>query len=168
MHGPTDSAGEAPTPPETTVFSAALRPHRSLSRGGTILLLTLLGLISLVSAIPFILMGAWPVGGYFGLDFAVLYLCFRLNNARARAIEEVWLSRIELFVRKVTWRGAVTERRFNPFWVRLKTEEDPDFGMTRLALVQRREEVELGAFLGPEERAEFARAFGAALAGVRR
>ena len=168
MHGSTDTAAPGRAPPESAVFAATLHPHRSLSRCGTIVLLTVLGLISLVSAIPFVLMGAWPVGGYFGLDFAVLYLCFRLNNARARAYEEVLLTRIELMVRKVCWRGAAATRRFNPFWVRLKTEDDPDYGMMRLAVVQRSEEIELGAFLTPQERAEFAQAFGTALAGLRR
>lgn len=168
MHGPTHNAGAAPAPETAPVFAATLHPHRSLGPRGTVLLIGLIAAVSLASAIPFVLMGAWPVGGYFGLDVALLYICFRLNNARAREHEEVLLNRIELLIRKISWRGRLDERRFNPFWVRLETEEDPEYGMMRLAVVQRRERVELGAFLTPHERADFARAFGSALAAVRR
>ena len=167
MQGISNSAGRMTAPDETPVFAATLHPHRSLGPLGTRLLIGLFGVASLIAAIPFMLMGAWPVGGFFGLDIALLVICFRRNNARAREHEEVLLSRLELLVRKVSWRGRLDERRFNPFWVRLKTEEDPDYGMMRLAVTQRREEVELGTFLTPHERADFARAFGAALAKVR-
>jgi len=163
-----DSARATQAPPETMLFSATLMPHRSLSPQGLWLLMGLVTLAAVVSAAPFVMMGAWPVGGFFGLDVALLYLCFRINNRDAQRYETVCLSRIELIVRRFSPRGEASERRFNPFWVRLKTDEDPDFGMTRLALVQRREEVEIGAFLAPFERADFADAFARALAEARR
>lgn len=155
-------------PPETTIFIATLTPHRSLGRQGTLLLIALVTLVSVLSALPFVVLGAWPVGGFFGLDVALLALAFHINNRRARAYEEIMLSRIELLLRKVSWRRQVDELRFNPFWVRLKTEEDPDYGMQSITIVQRRQEVEVGAFLAPFERKDFAHAFGAALAEARR
>lgn len=168
MSTPLDSPRGSNSPPETALFSATLHPHRSLSRTGIYIVLGFVAALSVISAVPFIVMGAWPIGGFFGLDFALLYLCFRINNARARAYEEVLLSRIELIIRKVSWRGRMLERRFNPFWVRLKTVEDDDYGMIHLAVVQRAEEIEVGACLAPVERADFAHAFGRALAEVRR
>lgn len=168
MTRPFDTAQGNVAPPETVLFSATLHPHRSLSRTGLVLVMGFVGIASLISAIPFVIMGAWPIGGFFGLDFALLYICFRVNNARARAYEEVLLNRIELLIRKVCWRGRKVERRFNPFWVRLKTEEDEDYGMMRLAVVQRSEEIEIGACLAPFERADFAKSFGGALAEARR
>lgn len=168
MSTPLDSPRGSFPPPETALFSATLHPHRSLSRTGLYVVLGFVGALSIISAVPFIVLGAWPIGGFFGLDFALLYLCFRINNARARAYEEVLLSRIELIIRKVSWRGSMRERRFNPVWVRLKTVEDDDYGMIHLAVVQRTEEVEIGACLAPVERADFAKSFGGALAEARR
>lgn len=168
MQQPSDSAEPAFAPPESAVFSARLFPHRSLGRRGTSVLILLVGLVSFATALPFVLMGAWPVGGFFGLDVLALYICFRINNRDARRYEEVVLSRIDLMVRKVCWRGRSTERRFNPAWVRLKSEEDPAYGVTRLAIVQRREELEIGSFLAPFEKADFARAFRLALAEAKR
>ncbi|MCA0424639.1 MAG: DUF2244 domain-containing protein [Proteobacteria bacterium] len=168
MTAVSDSAADRSLPPESILFSATLHAHRSLGRLGTWLVLGFIGIVSITLALPFVILGAWPIGGFFGLDFAILYLCFRINNARARAYEEVVLRRIELLIRKVSWRGERTEQRFNPFWVRLRAEEDADFGVLRLAVVQRAEEIEIGAALAPHERADFARAFGRALADARR
>lgn len=163
-----DSPRGARVPPETPIFAATLAPNRSLGPFGTRLLLGLAALVALVSAVPFLLMGAWPIGGFLGLDIALLYIGFRINNRDARRREQIVLSRIELLIRKIGWRGDVDERRFNPFWVRLHTEEDPDYGMVRLAVVQRREEIEVGSFLAPAERADLAGCFRGALAEARR
>ena len=163
-----DTARAAPALPETPIFSAVLTPHRSLSRDGLRMVMGIAVVMSLISVIPFLLLGAWPVGGFLGLDLLLLYICFRINNAAARGSEQVVLSRVELLVRKIGWRGSMEEARFNPFWVRLKAEDDPDYGMQRLALVQRQQEVEIGSFLAPVERSDFARAFGRALAEARR
>lgn len=163
----THSLSPAPAP-DQTLFSATLTPHRSLSPFGFRLVMALIVVGCLIQAVPMLLLGAWPVGFFFGLDILAIYVAFRISNARARRAEQVLLSRAELLVRRFGWRGDVDERRFNPFWVRLKTEEDPDYGMQRIALVQRRQELEIGAFLAPFEKADFARAFGIALARAKR
>jgi uncharacterized membrane protein len=162
----THSAGSVVLP-DQPVFAATLTPHRSLSPLGFRIVMAIIIAGALVQAVPMVVMGAWPVGWFFGLDVLILYLCFRLSFARSRRSEQVVLSRVELLVRKFGWRGDVDEKRFNPFWVRLRTEEDPDYGMQRLVIVQRRDEVEIGAFLAPFEKADFARQFGLALARVK-
>ncbi|HRK23911.1 MAG TPA: DUF2244 domain-containing protein [Beijerinckiaceae bacterium] len=168
MRQASDSATGPVAPAETVLFSATLFPHRSLSPGGGRLIVALVALVAGAASLPFLLAGAWPVGGFLGLDVALLYWCFSRNHRQARAYEEVLLTRLELFVRRVSWRGKVSEWRFNPVWVRLQAEEDPEYGMQRLAIVQRREEVEIGACLAPFERADFAHSFGQALARARR
>lgn len=162
-----DTASPQPTP-DQPIFSATLTPHRSLSPLGFRLVMALVVVGALVQAVPMVMMGAWPVGWFFGLDVLALDIAFRISNVRARRTEQVVLSRAELLVRRFGWRGDLDEVRFNPFWVRLRTEEDPDFGMRRIVLVQRREQLEIGAFLAPFEKADFAREFGGALARARR
>ena len=74
---------------EPTIFSATLTPHRSLGRAGFLILMLLFGGISFVTGMLFLVIGAWPVLGFFGLDVLLLYLAFRLNYWHAEAYEEV-------------------------------------------------------------------------------
>ncbi len=49
----------------------------------------------------FLLLGAWPVFGFLGLDVLLVYVAFRANFRAARAYEEVTVTSSELTVRKV-------------------------------------------------------------------
>jgi uncharacterized membrane protein len=153
--------------PEKLVFAAEITPHRSLGRRGFAAIMIGFALLNVAISVPFYLMGAWPVLGFLGLDVLALWIAFRVSFAQARACEQVALSYVELMVRKVSHRGAAREWRFNPRWVRLETETDEDFGMTRLALAQRAERLDVAGALSPPERAEFADAFGKALAAAK-
>lgn len=150
------------------IFTATITPHRSLSRGGLGLLMGFVGAVGLATAIPFYLMGAWPIVGFMGVDVALIYLAFRYNNATARAYEQVMLSRLELVVRAVSWRGQAREHRFNPLWTRLERADHPEYGIESLAVVQGRARLEVASCLGREERADFADHFSRALAESRR
>lgn len=150
------------------VFSATLRPHRSLSDRGLAYVLGFTGLVGLAVSIPFFLLGAWPVVGFMGLDVALIYFAFRANNRAARACEEILLTRFDLVVRAVSPKGRTDERRFNPHWTRLEREEHPEFGTEKLALVQGRARMEIARFLGREQRGDFADAFQRALREARR
>jgi uncharacterized membrane protein len=149
------------------VFRARLTPNRSLSRRGHIILFAFVIGVSTLISIPFYLLGALPVVGFFGLDLLLLLVAFRVSANRARAYEELILTHIELLFRRISWRGRLKEWRFNPLWVKLQAEEHAEFGMQRLALVEGGRHVEMGAFLGAEEKGDFARALKAALVAAR-
>src|SRR5437879_8832659 len=90
---------------EPTLFSALLTPHRSLNRTGFLVLMAFLSLVSFAAGLAFLLMGAWPVLGFFCLDVLAVYWAFRVNFRRARATEEIWLMPSEPPVRRVSHRG---------------------------------------------------------------
>lgn len=123
---------------------------------------------SFVTTVPFVLLGAWPVAGFMGLDVALFYLAFRANFRAARAYEEIAVSYFELLVAKVSAKGERTEFRFNPAFVRLDRDEDEEFGTQRLALVSRGESLEIASFLGPAEKADLAEALTRALLEAQR
>ena len=114
------------------------------------------------------MMGAWPVFGFFGLDVLLLYWAFKLNYRHAAAYEEVTMTPAALTVRKVSHRGAVREWVLNPLWVRLDKVVHEEFGIERLFLVSRGKQLAIASFLGPDEKASFAKAFGNALAEAKR
>jgi uncharacterized membrane protein len=150
------------------VFSATIMPHRSLGRSGFRLVMTLVCLASVVSSIPFIILGAWPVAGFFGLDLLALYVAFLLNYRDGRGFEEILLTRVELLLRRVSPRGVTREWRFNPLWTKLDRRTNGEFGVERLALVSRGEQVVFAQALSAAEKASFADALSGALAKARR
>src|SRR5512143_1999634 len=108
----TDDNGEL----EPTIFSAVLRPHRSLGRIGFMILIVVFGLVSFIAGVAFLLIGAWPVFGFFGLDVLLLYWAFKLNYRYAAEYEQVTVTPTQLKVRKVSYRGRVREWVLNPLW----------------------------------------------------
>ncbi|MBV9519304.1 MAG: DUF2244 domain-containing protein [Hyphomicrobiales bacterium] len=156
------------TAADETVFEATLTPHRSLNQEGFRLVMTLCCVCAVVSSVPFIILGAWPVAGFYGLDILALFIAFKVNYRRARAEERVRLTYVELLLRKITHRGETAEWRFNPLWSRLCLDEDEEFGALRLSVISGRQTVPIGEFLAPPQRRDLANALGAALIKAKR
>jgi len=156
---------EAPFPGKPQ-FDALLTPHRSLGPRGFLVLMATLCAISFAAGLAFAFSGAWPVMGFFGLDVALIYLAFRVNYRRARMYERVRLSPAELRVDKVSHHGRRRCYVFQPQWVRVEIREpaEPD---TPLHLTSHGRRLAVGSFLSAEERVDFARALGRALAAAR-
>ncbi len=154
--------------PQPELFSALLTPHRSLSRTGFLVLMAFLSVVSFAAGLAFLLMGAWPVLGFFGLDVLAIYWAFRINFRHARASEEISVTPSELRVRRVSHRGHVVEFVLNPLWVRLDQKTHAEFGIEKLYLVSKGRHISIARFLGPDEKASFAKALMAALAAARR
>lgn len=157
-----------PDAPEPILFSALLTPHRSLNRTGFLLVMAFLSVISFAAGVVFLMLGAWPVFGFFGLDILAIYLAFRINFRRARASEEVWVTASQLRIRRVSHRGHRVEFVLNPLWVQLDKVAHEEFGIEKLYLVSRGKSVSIGSFLSPDEKASFAKALTAALHAARR
>jgi uncharacterized membrane protein len=154
--------------PEPALFSAVVTPHRSLSHAGFLIVMAAVGGISFVAGTAFLLLGAWPVFGFFGLDVLLVYWAFRANYRAAAAFEEVTVTACELRVRQVSHRGKASEWSFNPLWVRLEREGNEEFGLERLFLVSRGRRLPIASLLGPKEKESFAAALGAAIGEAKR
>jgi len=153
---------------EPEIFTALLTPHRSLNRTGFVVVMCFLSAVSFAAGIAFLIMGAWPVMGFFGLDVLAIYIAFKINFRRAKAYEEISVTPSELRLRRVSHRGHVMEWVFNPLWVRLDQIVHEEFGIERLYLVSKGRRVAVASFLGADEKASFAKALSAALAAARR
>lgn len=156
--------GHSPLPPPLH-FDAVLTPHRSLGPKGFLILMCVIGAISFTAGMAFLLMGAWPVFGFFGLDAALIYWAFRLNYRDARRHETIQISGRELRVRKVDPKGRVTAWSADPYWARAELyEEEEAEENTRLSLVSHGQRVVVGSFLAPFERKELGQALEEGLA----
>jgi uncharacterized membrane protein len=156
-----------PQSDDTLLFTARLSPHRSLSAAGFNLLMMTVVAVSFTAGIAFWLIGAWPVVGFFGLDVLLIQQAFRLNYRAARAFEEVTVMRESLTVRKVSASGRVEEFGFNPYWARLEIDRRPDRLISRLRIASHGRRLDIGSFLGPNERESFSNAFSVALGKAR-
>jgi uncharacterized membrane protein len=153
---------------EPTIFSAVITPHRSLGQVGFMVLIVVFGVVSFISGMAFLLIGAWPVFGFFGLDVLLLYWAFRLNYRYAAEYEQITVTPSALKVRKVSHRGRAREWELNPLWVKLDKVVHEEFGIERLLLVSRGKQLVIANFLGPGEKASFAQALSHALGEARR
>jgi uncharacterized membrane protein len=154
--------------PQPELFSALLTPHRSLNRTGFLVLMAFVSVVSFAAGLAFLLMGAWPVFGFFSLNVLAIYWAFRINFRRAQATEEILITPSELRVRRVNHLGHVVEFVLNPLWVRLDQKSHAEFGIEKLYLVSKGRHLSVASFLGPDEKASFAIALTAALQAARR
>ena len=143
-------------------FERVLLPHRSLPPRGFHVMMLLLGLISLAVGIGFVIIGAWPICGFFGLDVAALYLAFRLSYRNARQREILRLSADDFTVERIDIYGERRLWRFQPFWLRVILEERPD-ASNRLLVASHGRSLVIADFLGAPTRRELAASLRAAL-----
>jgi uncharacterized membrane protein len=147
-------------------FRAVLTPHRSLSPQGFLALIVALGAVSFVAGVLFLIAGAWPVFGFFGLDVLLVYVAFRLNYRSGRLYETLDLTPARLVLTRVHPSGRQERFDCNPYWARVNLREWPD-GRTALSIVSRGTELAFGSFLTDEERRDLASALKEALLTAR-
>lgn len=155
------------TTPDTAFFDAKLSPYRSLPPKGFFWVMAVLSGAGFCGGLAFVLAGAWPVTGFFGLDVALVYLAFRLSYRSARQTETVRLTQAALDVERISIRGERRRWRFEPFWLRIVFEETEE-GHNRLVLASHGRSLALGTFLSTPERRRLALDLKAALDNWRR
>jgi uncharacterized membrane protein len=155
-----------PSTQDERAFRAILHPHRSLGPRGFLVLMLAIGGVSFVTGMVFLLMGAWPVFGFFGLDVALVYVAFKLNYRSGRIHELIELTPEALTVTRVHPSGKRESFDFNPYWVRVFVAEGPQ-GRTDLRLASHGREFSFGRFLTDDERRDFSDALTGALVQAR-
>lgn len=148
--------------PATARLDVVLYPNRSLGATGFAVLMAAIVLVSATVGAGFVMVGAWPVTGFLGLDVLLVYFAFRWNYRQARRAEFVRLDGDGLSVRRLEPDGRSQAWRFEPYWVRVVLEQVGRHDR-RLVLRSHGHEVVIGAFLTQDERLELARALEAAL-----
>lgn len=159
MHNSVDS-------PRNFAFRAVLRPPRSLSRRGRIVLISFFALCASLPGLFFFALGAWPVAGFLGLDVALLYLAFRAYGLAARAEERIELTMDRLLIRRIPAAGRIREFSFNPYWTRIRLKPRAD-GSNELAVGSHGRWLPIAAMLSPGERARLAGELQEALMALR-
>jgi uncharacterized membrane protein len=148
-------------------MDAEIRPHRSLSERGFIVLIAVVTLANCASAAVFIALHANLVLPFLGLDLLAVITAFLVSFRAARNIERVQVTARDVRVTRETPRDSVLVWESPTAFTRVATaREDDRLVDLRLALSGR--EVSVAAALSPRERAEFAQALEKAIWEARR
>jgi uncharacterized membrane protein len=138
-------------------MDAEIRPNRSLSERGFIVLISVVTAANCASAAVFLAIGATFVPVFLGLDVLAVLVAFLVSFHAARRVERVQVTASEIRVTHETpkWTRLVWESP--TAFTRLQVEKDEQRTVAlKLALSGR--EAEVAAALSPGERADFAKA----------
>lgn len=147
-------------------FSAVLTPNRSLGRLGFFLVMALVCAVSFGAGVAFLLKGAWPILGFFGLNVLLVYIAFRMSYRSGKLSETVELTASSLTVRRRMPGGRLEAWEFQPYWLQVQID-DPPRSDSPLTLSSHGKRLAIGQFLSPLERFEFATVLRRELAGLR-
>ena len=148
--------------PGRVFFDAILHPHRSLSPFGFQVLMSATAVFMISVGLVFLVLGAWPVIGFCGAEFLLMYIMFRKNYTAAQGYERVRLSDSSFDVWKVDPKGDQSDYRFEPTWLQVHIDNPPNHH-SQLTVTSHGKRLTIGAFLTPEERLEVANALRDAL-----
>ena len=137
------------------ILNIILYPHRSLSPKGFLILMLCIIFVSFSIGAFFMLKGAWPVFGFFGLDVLLVYIAFKVNYHDAKRYEKIRLWENSLIIKKKSDNGKSNTWKFNPYWVRLEMKKSQSRS-SDLNLSSHGKTISIGSFLSNQEKEEVA------------
>ena len=153
-----DAALSSSTPvvlDDAPVWEATLWPNRSLGRKGLKITMAIVALGFALPVLPFAWAGGfWVLLPFVATVFVALLLAFKANYRHGRLREHVGLWPDVIAVERHELNGEVKRWKTNPYWMRSKLLAEGGPVENYLTLIGSDREIELGAFLSPEERVE--------------
>jgi uncharacterized membrane protein len=111
-------------------MDAVITPHRSLSRRGFIILISVLTAINALTALTFLMLHAAPVPLFVGLDLIAIIAALIASRRSARRCERVQVTARDVRVVRETAKGAHTvwlsPTAFTRVALTNETGDDPD------------------------------------------
>jgi uncharacterized membrane protein len=151
---------------EKPILDAVLRPNPPMNPRILLVILIAVAAINFAIALSFVLRGAWPITPFMGLDVLLLAWAFRASRRAAQRYERVTLTHDNLLVERHPASGASSEIALNPYWVRVDYD-NPPVHWSKLMLRSHGKSVQVGSFLSPPARHDFAERLKSALRAAR-
>ena len=139
-------------------MDAEIKPHRSLSERGFIILISIITVANVASAIVFLRLHANVVPIFLGVDVVAIIVAFLTSFRAARVIERVQVSAAEVKVTYETSKAVRVVWESPTVFTRVTTERDEDDRCTALRLALSGRQTAVAVALSPRERGEFAKA----------
>ncbi len=152
--------------PDACLFRTELRPHRSSTLKGVHVFMWVLAVFWVPLSVLFVVIGAWPVFPFMGVEMILLYALLRLNLRRGTEVETIAVTARELSVERVTHWGRHHRWTFQPQWLQVLVDETRGRG-ARLLLRSHGRSLAIGRFLTLEEKTGVANRLKQVLADLR-
>lgn len=144
-------------------MDAEIRPNRSLSERGFVVLISVITIANVASAAVFIALGAHLVPVFLGIDVIAVVFAFLASFRAAKRVERVRVSRTDVVVTRETPQSSEVIWESPTAFTRVSVEKDADERVVDLKLALSAKTASVAAALSPSERADFARALEDAL-----
>ncbi|HVY17065.1 MAG TPA: DUF2244 domain-containing protein [Rhodopila sp.] len=153
--------------PETqqTIFEASIVPYRSLGRKGVFVLVGVLTVLVTLIITRVLLIGAWPVALFSGVEVPLLILLLWLNMRARRISEMIIVTARDVTVTRTDWTGRRSTFQMPAGWLRV--DRQLTAGASRLLLRAHGTEREVGGFLHEADRESLYRGLRDALHSIR-
>lgn len=138
-------------------LDAEIRPNRSLTNRGFLILIGLITAVNLASGLMFLSLGAPLVPVFLGLDVLAVTVAFLASFRAAKVIERVRVSSYHVRVTREAGDDVRLLWESPTIFTRVTTERDDEDRVTALHLGLSGRTTAIAAALGPRERGEFAR-----------
>lgn len=124
-----------------------------------------IAIVSFAAGIAFLMMGAWPVFGFFGLDVVLIWWAIKRNYKDAHLHESIRITDEEIVVIKIRENHPDQTISLLRPWARVRLEEDHERELIgRLFISSKGAITEIGSFLAPYDRKSLAQELSKVLA----
>lgn len=149
-------------------MDAEIKPNRSLSERGFIVLISVITVANVASAIVFLQMRALLVPVFLGADVLAIAVAFLLSFKAGRVIERVRVTSAAVVITYETAKASRVVWESPTAFTRVATERDDENRVMGLKVMLSGRHAPVAAALSPGERGEFARALETAIWRARR
>ena len=137
--------------PEGRDFRLLIRPNCSLGVLAAWLMFGLFALVAVGIGTYMVMLGAWPVLPFLGLELALLAMAFVMLQKRARFFDLLVSEGDEVCVTKRDGKGD-RKQRFHRYWMQVRVASGPYWYPSKLLVGSHGQFTEIGAELTEEDR----------------
>ena len=144
------------------LYEISLYPYRSLNKTGFFILMFSLGFISFVAGIIFMIKGAWPVFGFFGLDVLLVYIFFKINFRSGKKKEILILTKNQLIIEFYNSKKISKTYYLDAHWLQIRLSKLKN-EMSKLKISSKNKSIIIGSFLRYQEKIDVVKSLKKAL-----
>ena len=133
------------------LYEITLYPYRSLNKLGFFILMFVLTFISFIAGIIFMLKGAWPVFGFFGLDVLLVYIFFKINFKSGKKKEVIILTKNKLIIKIYNSEKTFKTFKLDSNWLKINLIKLKNHA-SKLQISSKNKSIMIGSFLRYQEK----------------